>query len=312
MSRPELYAELSYGDETVTLPGTPSGSATYIEEGGIEGWWSTPDAKWSLTERSYRDGAYSLGSTDEIVYASRVITVNLVAVDEERDAVLDRVMQVLRAAGKECTLRVVDASTDLCCTGYATVETEPDYSRRCAYMTLTLECPDPCKYATEGTDGYQSVWVYGESGSLGTGGLYYNAGNEGLVYVISYGEDASESASVAAMTNHGSMTAYPTVYLYNLEDPGDGHELTVSMTCDGATTKVSYTGYTGGEPVVLDYRDRRASRAGTDTSKYLNERSFRGVPSGSSATFRLTSTAADGTADEGLGKALIILQDTYI
>lgn len=305
-------AVLTYGGSSITVGDGSTRTGFNATSDGIEGWYSTPEAKWELTERSQRTGAYALASDDEIVYASRVITLSLWAEGTTRKEVVQNKLELLRAAGRTVTLEVLDGGTDMYVTGYATVEDAGGtLSDRHDEMVLTLECPDPFKYAMQGTDGYHSHWVYGTSDSIGQGGLSYGEEDAGLLYGLNYGD--AGSGSVAIITNDGTMTAYPEVSLYGSYDDGvDCY--TVRMAGTSGTTRVSYGGTLGGEPVVLDYKERRAARAGVDMSRYLVEREFRGIPAGETVAITLTSTTGDEESGvgESKGKAFIVVRDTFI
>lgn len=294
-----LYAELSYGDTTVTLYGTQHSPATYVTVDGIEGWYGTPDAKWDLTERSYSDGAFDLGSEDDIIYASRTVTVNVGVVDTSRANVLERMAEVSGCAHHLTRLRVVDDWSDTYVTGYATVESEATWDECNNEMTVTLECPDPRRYASEGTSGYGQCIL--EPSSIGiTGGLYYGEDAAGLVYDLSYGDVDGESGNIGTLSNGGSSTAYPVATVYGTFDDG----FSLMMTTGGTLYTVEYGRPVTGKPVVLDYRTRSATVGGSDRSRYLTSRGFHGIEPGDSATFNLQA--------EGSGYAQVVVQDTYM
>ena len=294
-----LYAELSYGDTTITLYGTQRAVATYVTVDGIEGWYGTPDSKWDLTERSYSDGAFDLVDEDAIIYAARTVTVNVGIVDTSRANVLDRMAEVSGCAHHLVTLRVVDDWSATYVTGYATVESEATWDEHHNEMQVTIECPDPRRYASEGSSGYQSRVLEPSSISL-TGGLYYGEDAAGLVYDLTYGDTDGENGNVATLSNGGSATAYPTVTVHGVFDEG----FSVLMTTGGSTYTVAYSAYVSATPVVLDYRTRNATVGGVSRSRYLTGRGFHGIEPGDSATFNLQAV--------GDGYAVVVVRDTYI
>lgn len=294
-----LYAELSYGDTTITLYGTQRQVATYVTVDGIEGWYSTPDSKWDLTERSYHDGAYELGSEDDIIYAARTVTVNVGIVDKSRAKVLDRIHEVTVCAHHIVTLRVVDDWSDTYVTGYATVETEPEWDEKHHTMVVTIECPDPYRYASDGTSGCDSCSLSPSSIGI-TGGLSYGDDAAGLAYDLSYGAVDGESGNIGTISVDGTATAYPVATVYGTFDEG----FSLTMRTGGELYTVSYSAVVTGIPVILDYRTRQATVSGLDRSRYLTSRGFHGISPGDSATLNLQA--------DGSGWADVTVRDTYI
>lgn len=293
-----LYAELSYNDTTIHLYGTRHSNCTYVTDEGIEGWYSTPDSKWDLTERSYEDGAFSLDES-YLVYSARTVTMYVGIVESSREKVLERMNEVNGCAHHVTKLRVVDDWSDTYVTGYATVESEATWDQTHNQMEVTLECPDPRRYASEGTDGYHECVI--TPSSLGvSGGLYYGEDAAGLVYDLSYGEENGETGQIGTIVNGGSSYAYPVVTVQGSFDDG----FTIKMTTGGTTYVVTYSATLSGGSVELDYRTRLATQNDTDRSRYLTERGFSGIEPGESATFSMQAL--------GDGSATVVVQDTYI
>ena len=167
-NKPILYAELTYGDTTVKFSGTRISSGAYVTDEGITGWYSTPDAKWSLTERSYSDGAFPI-EDDYIIYSTRTITASIGVVAPNRSTLLDTWSQILACAHHECKFRVVDADSDTYVYGYSTVESEATWDRRWNEGTLTIVCSDPRRLSTAGDSCTLQPSQVGVTGGLSYG-----------------------------------------------------------------------------------------------------------------------------------------------
>lgn len=293
-NKPILYAELTYGDTTVRLSGTRISEGAYVTADGVDGWYSTPESKWSLTERSYSDGAYPIDE-DQIVYASRVVTAQIGVIAKNRATVLDLWRSILACAHHECRFRVVDDKGDSYVCGYPTVTSEATWDRRNNQGTLTIQCPDPRRLSTDG----DSCTLLPSSAGI-TGGLQYGGDSAGLVYDLSYGAVDGESGNVGTVSNNGSATAYPVVTVFGVFEDG----FTLYMTTGGKRYEVSYGAYVTKVPIVLDFRARQATCGGSDRSSGLTARGFAGIAPGSSATFNLQA--------EGSGYAYVEVHDTFI
>lgn len=294
------HATLSWDDGSVEIGDGSDDSVLVATEEGLEGWYSTPESKWDLTERSYSDGAFDLAG-GQILYAARVVTLHMWAKGASRAKIVEAKTALSAAAHRECTLQVQDGDQDTYVTGYPTIEDSAGrVSTSHSEIVLTLECPNPYRYASDGTSGCQECTL--EPSEVGiTGGLYYGEDNAGLVYDLSYGTVAGESGNVGTLSNNGSATAYPLAYVYGTFTDG----FTLIMTTGGTSYTVAYSAkVTKGNPVVLDYRLRRATVAGLDRSRYLTSRGFHGIEPGSSATFNLQA--------EGSGYANVEVRDTYV
>ena len=293
-NKPILYAELTYGDTTVKFSGTRISSGAYITDEGITGWYSTPDAKWSLTERSYSDGAFSV-EDDYIIYSTRTITASIGVVAPNRSTLLDTWGQILACAHHECKFRVVDADSDTYVYGYPTVESEATWDSRYNEGTLTIVCPDPRRLSTT----YDSCVLDPSNTSIG-GGLFYGDDAAGLVYDLSYGDIETESTNTGTVNNNGSATSYPVVSVYGPFDDG----FSLRMRTGGELYVVAYSEIVTGVPVVLDYHTRQITCGGADRSRYLTSRGFAGIAPGNSATFNFLAV--------GSGYAYVEIHDTYV
>ena len=291
MPRSPSFAELSRDGETLRIHGhgTPG---LCLTDGQIDGWWGTPDPKWSLTERQSADGAHAV--MDEMaLYSARTVTFDVVAIAADRAGVKELRDGVLSMAHGLVRLRVVDESEDTFCDGLLSVKADPKWLDASARMTLALTCPDPRRLATAA----ESAVMLPASASL-TAGLSYGQGGGGLAYPLSYGEGALDARNVCCVTNHGTSTAWPTLRVSR-----GMSDVEVRATCAGASSTLALAGTCTTE-VTIDCRARTAETAQTDVTRRLTGAGALAVPPGQ--TMRLT------LATPGNGSVTVELRDTYI
>lgn len=291
---------LSWPGGSVTLSGDEADEAPglYVSGGGIKGWLGTPDPKWKLTELQSGDGAHAV-EDEAVLYASRVVSVAVQARGGSRDEVVGLLSRLARCAHNEVTMRVVDGTSDTFVRGYPSTSIDPEWHRDWAEGTLTLECPDPRRYATRA----QHLVVSAYSGQSTEGiGLRYGEppgrAGAGLSYPLAYGPVAADSRNVCTLSNAGTSTAWPTYQVH-----GGVAAPRLDLTDAGGSSAVEWSGTVGGVPLDLDSLRRSASVAGVDKSALLARRGFRGVAPGGSLT--VSYQAATGWAD-------VWLRDTYI
>lgn len=291
MPRSPSFAELSRDGETLRIHGhgTPG---LCLTDGQIDGWWSTPDPKWSLTERQSADGAHAV--MDEMaLYSARTVTFDVVAIAADRAGVKELRDGVLSMAHGLVRLRVVDESEDTFCDGLLSVKADPKWLDASAKMTLALTCPDPRRLATAA----ETAVMLPASASL-TAGLSYGEGGGGLAYPLSYGKGALDARNVCCVTNHGTSTAWPTLRVSR-----GMSDVEVRATCAGASSTLALAGTCTTE-VTIDCRARTAETAQTDVTRRLTGAGALAVPPGQ--TMRLT------LATPGTGSVTVELRDTYI
>ncbi len=291
MPRSPSFAELSRDGETLRIHGhgTPG---LCLTDGQIDGWWGTPDPKWSLTERQSADGAHAV--MDEMaLYSARTVTFDVVAIAADRAGVKELRDGVLSMAHGLVRLRVVDESEDTFCDGLLSVKADPKWLDASAKMTLALTCPDPRRLATAA----ETAVMLPASASL-TAGLSYGEGGGGLAYPLSYGEGATDARNVCCVTNHGTSTAWPTLRVSR-----GMSDVEVRATCAGASSTLALAGTCTTE-VTIDCRARTAETAQTDVTRRLTGAGALAVPPGQ--TMRLT------LATPGNGSVTVELRDTYI
>lgn len=291
MPRSPSFAELSRDGEALRIHGhgTPG---LCLTDGQIDGWWSTPDPKWSLTERQSADGAHAV--MDEMaLYSARTVTFDVVAIAADRAGVKELRDGVLSMAHGLVRLRVVDESEDTFCDGLLSVKADPKWLDASAKMTLALTCPDPRRLATAA----ESAVMLPASASL-TAGLSYGEGGGGLAYPLSYGEGALDARNVCCVTNHGTSTAWPTLRVSR-----GMADVVVRATCAGASSTLTLAGTCTSE-VSIDCRTRTAETSRTDVTRRLTGAGALSVPPGESMRLALESA--------GTGSVTVELRDTYI
>lgn len=291
MPRSPSFAELSRDGETLRIHGhgTPG---LCLTDGQIDGWWSTPDPKWSLTERQSADGAHAV--MDEMaLYSARTVTFDVVAIAADRAGVKELRDGVLSMAHGLVRLRVVDESEDTFCDGLLSVKADPKWLDASARMTLALTCPDPRRLATAA----ESAVMLPASASL-TAGLSYGEGGRGLAYPLDYGRGALDARNVCTVTNHGTSTAWPTIRVSR-----GMSDVELLATCAGASSTLALAGTCTTE-VTIDCRARTAETAQTDVTRRLTGAGALAVPPGQ--TMRLA------LATPGNGSVTAELRDTYI
>lgn len=291
MPRSPSFAELSRDGETLRIHGhgTPG---LCLTDGQIDGWWGTPDPKWSLTERQSADGAHAV--MDEMaLYSARTVTFDVVAIAADRAGVKELRDGVLSMAHGLARLRVVDESEDTFCDGLLSVKADPKWLDASAKMTLTLTCPDPCRLATAA----ESAAMLPASASL-TAGLSYGEGGRGLAYPLDYGMGALDARNVCTVTNHGTSTAWPVLRVSR-----GMSDVEVRATCAGASSTLTLAGTCTTE-VTIDCRTRTAETAQADVTRRLTGAGALAVPPGQ--TMRLS------LATPGTGSVTVELRDTYI
>lgn len=291
MRRP-LYAELSCGGSTVRLDGLVGGRGLHVTSEGIKGWWSTPDPKWSLTERQSADGAHGVAE-GMALYAARTVTVHAVAIGADRDDAKELLDSVLAMAHGRVRLRVVDSSEDTFCDGLLSVRAGAEWHPAAILADLTITCPDPRRLATAA----ESAVMLPASASL-TAGLSYGEGGRGLAYPLDYGRGALDARNVCTVTNHGTSTAWPTIRVSR-----GMSDVELLATCAGASSTLALAGTCTTE-VTIDCRTRTAETAQTDVTRRLTGAGALAVPPGQ--TMRLT------LATPGTGSVTAELRDTYI
>lgn len=281
------FARVSGAAGTVTLMGT--GAAAGLHMSSLEGWYGTPDGKWSLTERKLGDGAFGL-LPEQVTYSSRTVTIGGFALGASRAEVVAGLGALRALAHGVVTLSVADGGAETFARGALSLEVDKGWSATSAGFTLTVVCPDPRRYGTTPRRAWLSPGA--SAGALG----WHADAPHGLLWPLSYGGGGA-GANVATLRNDGTSPAYPVITA-----SGDMGGLVLTDTATGA--QLAWDGHVGAQPVVLDCLSRTASVAGVDASRLLSARGFPSVPAGGEVTLALTAT--------GAGTVCAEWRDTYI
>lgn len=256
---------------------------------GVKGWFETPQAKVSLSERAGGDGAFPVDPS-AVLYSARTVTVGVMAAGPDSDAVAAHRRRLLALAHRIVPIVVRDGAEETQAEGYVEVEWGKVRRTRAQVGTLTVVCPDPRRYGTTPHRAYLSP-------GASAGALAWHAdAPHGLLWPLSFG-DGGAVANVATLMNDGTSTAYPTITA-----SGDMDGLVLTDTSTGA--QLAWDGHVGAQPVVLDCLSRTASVAGVDASRLLSARGFPSVPAGGEVTLALSAT--------GSGTVEVEWRDTYI
>ena len=267
---------------------TPDG--LYVDwDTGVKGWFETPQAKVSLSERAGGDGAFPVDPS-AVLYSARTVTVGVMAAGPDSDAVAAHRRRLLALAHRIVPIVVRDGAEETQAEGYVEVEWGKVRRTRAQVSTLTIVCPDPRRYGTTPHCAYLSP-------GAAAGALAWHAdAPHGLLWPLSFG-DGGAGANVATLRNDGTSTAYPVITA-----SGSLDGITLTDTATGA--QLAWDGHVGTQPVTLDCLSRTASVAGVDASRLLSVRGFPSVPAGGEVTLALTAT--------GTGTVCVEWRDTYI
>lgn len=281
-----IIVTIGAGGRSVEMNRPGEGGAIWCET--AEGWWGTPEPKVELTERSSGDGAHHVPD-EAVLYASRVVTLGVVATGPGRDAVAALMDAANAMAHRTVRVGVADAGGETWAEGYLSTEWGPEAWPGHQRGTVTVVCPDPRRY---GTERMASIVPTGDAG----GGLLYDDGAGYLLLPVQFAGDAPEGNS-ATLENGGTSTAYPTITVEGSFPSG--------VTISHAGGELAYPAPIGpGAPLVLDSLTRTASVLGVDVTRALARRDFPVVEPGGTVTI---SALAEGT-----GTVTASVRDTYV
>lgn len=284
----DLFIELSGEDGHAVRIEASAGSLVASTVEALDGWYSTPDSKVESTSRQAGHGSYPVPSAS-VLYSSRTVTVDLLALGLTRGEVLAATEAVQRLAGQSITLRVADGGRDTYAVGYIETGWEPGRYAGVMDGTVTVVCPDPRRYSTEAhTAALMPLTADGM-------GIVFD-GDSCLKWPVQFAGDA-EAGNSAVLANDGTSTAYPVITVQGLFP--DGFTVT-----DGAGADIVYGAPVSYQPVVLDCMSRTASINGVDVTRNLSSRRFPTVEPGGSVMLRFVAS--------GAGTCGVEVRDTYI
>lgn len=282
---------------TVRLPSefeNADDTGLFLAADGIEGWYSTPTPKVSMTERGQGDGAHDLSRAD-IMYSARTVIAHFVVnAWADRNTIVSALHDLSRMAGRIVRMTFDDGGVSSYVEGYLSVEAadaawSEDWS---GPDTFTLVCPRPERLATM-VQRYQ-LWPVADSG----GGLWFEGGSKGLSFPLRFGDHETSAMNTCTVTNNGSYRAHP-VFTANGRFP-DG----VILSFGGDRILQYSAPVWPGTPLTLDSRSRTASMNGVDVSRNLTARAFPTVAPRNSLACTLLSL--------GDGWVTVESQDTWM
>ena len=125
------------------VPGNQLG--WWIIQGGIRGWFGSPDVREDAIERKMSDGDLF---PPRITQGARVITLDVAAICESSIEAVKTVDAVNAFIGRKLTILGEDASGAKTVYGFLAEDTAPQFLADgvTVLFTLIIKCPDPYKY----------------------------------------------------------------------------------------------------------------------------------------------------------------------
>ena len=288
---------LSHGNEHITFDGVGarSGSMFHVRRDAIEGLWSSPASKVSLTERETANGASPI-SDGETLYAARTVVIPFAIQSNynHTDLIRSRLLLGRLIGWHDVRMDVNDDGDETVLYGYIEAKYSDIPYDHADTGTITLVCPDPRRISKHES----TISMNTSSSSLG--GLGFGEANAGLAFPLDFGQTGN-AGNTGMITNNGSYTAMPTITAHGWLDGG----LTVHWTTsDGNEGYLSYKGSIQNVPVTINTNSRSAIMGGLDVSYQLGSRDLPRIPAGGSCSFALLAS--------GNGWVTVQSHDTYM
>ena len=288
---------LSHGDEHITFDGAGarSGSMFHVRRDAIEGLWSSPASKVSLTERETANGASPI-SDGETLYAARTVVIPFAIQSNYNHTDLLRARTLLgRLIGwHDVRMDINDDCDETVLYGYIEAKySDIPYDHADAGV-ITVVCPDPRRISKHGST------ISMNTSSSGLGGLSFGASNAGLAFPLDFGQTGN-AGTTGMIENNGSYVSMPTITAHGWLDNG----LTIHWnTSDGNEGDLSFNGNVGNVPVTINTDTHSAIMGGLDVSYLLGSRDWPRIPAGGSCSFALLAS--------GSGWVSVQSHDTYM
>lgn len=259
-----------------------------ITQDKLQGLWDSPALKTQLTERQTGDGAHTPG---DILYSARTVTIPFAFIPGAGETVSGWRNQVNRLLHHTVTLLIDDNGEHTQLHGHMSVAYSGVRNDEADTGTITLVCPDPRRLSQQA----ESIVLWPSRGLWG--GLIYQSG---LAYPVTYGKAATDQRNIGILTNNGNSPASPLLAIYGMSD---GAQINWVDT-HNRTHTLSYDGWTGANPAIIDCHDRTARILTTDETSHLSARDFPVIPPGSTIRLELVSA--------GAGYVTASCHDTYM
>jgi len=288
---------LSHGDESVTFDGAGarSGSMFHVRRDAIEGLWSSPASKVSLTERETANGASPI-SDGETLYAARTVVIPFAIQSNynHTDLIRARILLGRLIGWHDVRMDINDDSDETVLQGYIEAKYSDIPYDHADTGTITLVCPDPRRVSKNAS----TVTLNTSSSSLS--GLSFSTSNAGLVFPINFGQTGN-TGNTGMIVNNGSYVSTPVITAHGWLDNG----LTIHWnTSDGNEGDLSFNGNVGNVPVTINTDTHSAIMGGLDVSYLLGSRDWPRIPAGGSCSFALLAS--------GNGWVTVQSHDTYM
>jgi len=126
------------------VPGNKIG--WWIVQGGLQGWFGTPDVREDATSRDMSDGDLF---PPRITQGARILTIDVAAICKSAVEAVQVVDDVNAFIGKKLTIVGEDATGQRIVSGFLAQDPSPEYMPDGTTVTFTLiiKCPDPYKYS---------------------------------------------------------------------------------------------------------------------------------------------------------------------
>lgn len=268
---------LTLTDGTTTVAASTGGrEGMIIVKDKLKGLWDSPALKTQLTERQTGDGAHTPG---DILYSARTVTIPFALIPRPEETVEQWRIQLGRLLHQTVTLTIDDEYEHTYLTGHISVEYSGSHSDVHDTGTITLTCPDPRRLSQQA----QTVTLWPTRGL--TGGITYQTG---LIYPISYGQAATDQRNIGILANRGNTPASPFIIIRNM---ADGAQINW-IDPENRTHTLTYDGWTGNTPAIIDCHDRTARIGTSDQTSHLRLRDFPTIPPGATIRLELISPGA--------------------
>ena len=228
---------LSHGDEHITFDGAGarSGSMFHVSRDAIEGLWSSPASKVSLTERETANGASPI-SDGETLYAARTVTIPFAIQSNynHTDLIRARILLGRLIGWHDVRMDVNDDGDETVLYGYVEAKYSDIPYDHADAGTITLVCPDPRRISKHES----TISMSTSSSSLG--GLSFGVPAYELAWT------GTPNASTSTLSQDGTAVATNLdTNPINIRARG-GWQSTATQNSDGTWTYSLQSGVTNG------------------------------------------------------------------
>lgn len=204
---------LSHGSDSITFDGAGarSGSMFHVRRDAIEGLWSSPASKVSLTERETANGASPI-SDGETMYAARTVTIPFAIQSNYNHTDLIRARTLLgRLLGwHDVRMDIYDDGDETVLFGYVEAKYSDIPYDHADTGTITLVCPDPRRVSKNAS----TISINTSSSSIG--GLSFGVPAYELAWTGTPNASASTLSQDGAVISTNSFAAPNATTRYDM------------------------------------------------------------------------------------------------